>query len=526
MKRIYILLLSCFFICNIQGIYSQSMYDTYRMQAPQVTCPAPTSQMLRKYLDYPVSYATGTIDITIPLYELKCSGLNIPIHLKYHSSGIKASDYMGIVGYGWTLFPGFKISRTIMGKPDERYPVKEIPDIGNIVSEEERVRKLIDLAVPASKGDINTTSDGQYDIFSVHLPDMNASFILEYANGQYTPRLLPDSPLEISFYINPAILSKKHSFEIKDDKGNHYYFGGGDEFVETVDETGGSPIVGWMLEKIIQANGEEINFHYKETLEHQEITPYYCTITDNAMSISGFSVIQTELIAKFKAMTGNAGVTVDYRTDTRSARIQKVPTSITSKNNKIAFNYSRVKPVGQSNEYLSSIYVTSGSALVKKVTLSNNGNFLDNVNIDGEGVYKFGYNTESILGTDWWGFSNGSNPTYNIPKITIPTKSYLNSFGAAQIIGDTSKESNAIRMTARSLTKVVYPTGGHMQIYYEPHKFDVGGVDKIGAGLRIKSLGISILYRIKQLRKAMNMKKLTIQGADIRQTMILYGKLH
>lgn len=52
---------------------------------------------------YPVNYSTGTVDIKIPLYEVRCGDLVVPIYLAYNTAGIKVNDPVSWVGQNWTL---------------------------------------------------------------------------------------------------------------------------------------------------------------------------------------------------------------------------------------------------------------------------------------------------------------------------------------------------------------------------------------------------------------------------------------
>lgn len=122
MKYIYRIILIIIMCTGVLPICAQS---SYHAAMPDVTPPSPTSRVFQKFLEYPISHATGTIDISIPLYTLETNGLSIPLTLKYHSAGVRVQDPIGMVGRNWALFPGFKISRTIMGKPDEVYPVAD-----------------------------------------------------------------------------------------------------------------------------------------------------------------------------------------------------------------------------------------------------------------------------------------------------------------------------------------------------------------------------------------------------------------
>ena len=91
--------------------------------AVQVIPPSPQSAIYRKYLDHAIDESTGIPDISIPLFEIRLKELTIPVTLSYHASGVKAFQYDGDVGAGWSInVGGYKVMRTIYGLEDERYP--------------------------------------------------------------------------------------------------------------------------------------------------------------------------------------------------------------------------------------------------------------------------------------------------------------------------------------------------------------------------------------------------------------------
>ena len=45
-----------------------------------------------------VNYSTGGIDIRIPLYDIECGDLTLPIYLSYNSTGIKVNEPCGWAG--------------------------------------------------------------------------------------------------------------------------------------------------------------------------------------------------------------------------------------------------------------------------------------------------------------------------------------------------------------------------------------------------------------------------------------------
>jgi hypothetical protein len=64
---------------------------------------SPTAAALGKYVDLPVSLATGTPQITIPLYEIKSGELTLPISLSDQATGFRVGERAGWTGLGWSL---------------------------------------------------------------------------------------------------------------------------------------------------------------------------------------------------------------------------------------------------------------------------------------------------------------------------------------------------------------------------------------------------------------------------------------
>jgi hypothetical protein len=53
-----------------------------------ITIPSPNASSLGLYGELPVSYFTGIPEISIPLYEVKGTKIELPIKLSYHASGM------------------------------------------------------------------------------------------------------------------------------------------------------------------------------------------------------------------------------------------------------------------------------------------------------------------------------------------------------------------------------------------------------------------------------------------------------
>ena len=118
MKKILTLLL--FYLISDCLIAQISNFDTF-FQSPEVSA-------LTKEVQTPVSLSSGTLGIDIPLHELRCGDIKVPISLSYDATGIRAETHPTWVGLNWNLKAGGKITRVVKGEPDEKYV--EISQLG------------------------------------------------------------------------------------------------------------------------------------------------------------------------------------------------------------------------------------------------------------------------------------------------------------------------------------------------------------------------------------------------------------
>ena len=99
-----------------------SQYD-YNKVVPA----SPTASGLGQYGSVPVSFYTGTPNVSIPLGGLKGSELELPLSLSYMARGVKVEDNGSWVGVNWSLNAGGVIIRTIRGLKDGDKPLVHFP---------------------------------------------------------------------------------------------------------------------------------------------------------------------------------------------------------------------------------------------------------------------------------------------------------------------------------------------------------------------------------------------------------------
>lgn len=272
--------------------------------AQQISMHSPTAANLGLYGEIPVSYFTGTPNISIPIYEIKGKQISVPIRLTYHPSGIRPEIHPGPVGLGWSLQAGGVISRTVRGNgPDEGienqpgmvqgYLQQASPN--NWIAQtnwKENAQNSLNNNCLACRYAVQDMPffDYEPDEFSFSVMDISGKFYFDHT-GQIQVQC--DNPVKVIFnnefvlpteegisldysYLNTHRAFK--SFTIIDEQGTQYLFGGvtAIEFSDPIsygrnDDGKGIPATGrllqatsWFLTQIKSANGTDvINFEYE-----------------------------------------------------------------------------------------------------------------------------------------------------------------------------------------------------------------------------------------------------------------------
>ncbi len=485
---------------------------------------SPNASSLMRYLDYPVSNATGIPDINIPLYVINSGELSLPISLSYHSSGRRVYDRTGAVGLGWTLNAGGMISRTIYGDADGwNYDGATFPDPWK---KSDNVQLDTDFPFLASidNRDFNNGIhyDTEYDIFSYTVNSLAGKFIIKGANNNKEPVLIPKNScdLRIGYSGTNDLLDY---FELIDENGITYRFGRSIDDSISYKEISENCTTGWMLTDIVSANKEDtIHFKYESfrnvlcthSTVYKKSTLYYCTPTyladgDDYTHCPQLPV--TDIINPEE---------VDASSIHYAQRIKE----ISFRSGKIIFHHELEDqcspPYWLGGIMDNNIRITGMDILdyddniIKKIDFvqSEMNTFSDvhflavkkldaivfkDQSLSAVETYSFDYypvkynvsddNRMNVRYLDFWGYYNASGKVDMCPF--IPVSDPLNNSIVGNVNADRSSDLNALKSGV--LKKIIYPTGGYSEFFYEENQYDDQGTTKSGGGLRI--------YQIKQV---------------------------
>ena len=493
--------------------------------------PSPNIAAMGKYVDFPISYYTGTPQISIPLYDLKDNAAHVPISLSYHPSGIRVSEIASWVGLGWNLNATGMITRTVRGAPDEgskidgngTHPKGYYVDSGLV--------QLAMLPAPAN-GVMPTTdanlwlqnmqipqlaagaSDGEPDLFTFSCNGYGGKFVFD---EHRTPHLLTDDNVQIAVNYNNGF----SSWVITTPDGVRYYFGENNMH----EMTAVTPIPGngqpepnttvpssWLLTRIVYPNSKDtVYFNYTpesysyydlgsetQLVQGQNIIGATCHALNPPTAIlkttvSGLrltSIVSANYLISFIAQTS--------RQDLISPPKQLDSIKIFNRQNQC------IKQFGMSYGYFTSTTAANLSSLTQNelngdVTDTKRLKLLAVTEYAGDGStskppYRVTYQEAQQLprrmsyDQDHWGYSNSFSGNSNdrfMPSVALPDMCASPPFGA-------NRNAKWPDMQAFSISTIRDPLGATTSFVFEAHNTNTGTISNgIVGGLRINQITVT-----------------------------------
>jgi hypothetical protein len=444
-----------------------------------VTFASPNVTNMTKFGNIPIGLATGTPQISVPFYTVKIGDISVPLSLNYHASGIKVSEDASWAGLGWSLDAGGNITREVRGTPDE-VAYGYLSGGGR-----QAVSNLTNNAYPFISGQFltygSTTSQGDQELQNIvqGLSDTQAD-LFHYSCGKYTGNFffnqqgnvvqVPEQNVIIQFNGGTEGTS---AFTIATPEGLVYHYG---PIYELVAPNNSNPYASsWFLEEIDDQYGNKVSFNY---------TQYNYSAWSFGSETEGFLSVQNNNL--------NSNSVLPQSFDNQSFVLNNVGTavlsSIQTKNETIAFSATSNRQDIPGEYALNSIKVTSNftgqvaheldlytsymgsGAVINGYTPNTLMRLeLDSVLIDQAQKYKFSYDPTPLparmsFAQDFWGYYNGVENTSMAPYFLqwLSPTTWFYTPGANRI-------PNPLTVSAGTLEKMVYPTGGSTTFTYEPN---------------------------------------------------------
>ena len=421
---------------------------------------------------------TGACEFDVPLYTLSVGDVSIPLSLHYRSNGIRIDDDPQPVGYGWILSPALRVSRQIMGRPDELFRPRGTDMTNDYVTDFRSV--VMDAkATNAATHDSLTRYDAEHDIYTVYLLDATLTLVRDWESGAFHGVGCD----EYTITADRAL----QAIRVTDPRGRVYMFSTPGEYTdECINRTE------WLLTSLALTTGEQIDFSWF-AFHH---------IAHGQSFFGPKSVIygceSPQFIEQNEPTDGER--TKNNRTFGSAALSQ-----ITFPGGRVTLSYS--SPAGF--YMLDSLTVYWGDSVVHRAELTRgrqSSMLLDEVTVGGEGRYSFVYNRGRFThggGMDWWGYYNGKYNDFCLsPTVSVTRAGGDLAFPRVFEIRGADRSVDTLAMRANMLESAILPTGGCIRWFYEPHTFDhrpsPGSISQYinepqltyGGGLRVKYISI------------------------------------
>lgn len=496
------------YLFSKDSIRSLSLNGDYEAEMPNVIPPSPEMASLFRYVEQSFDLSTGALTFSIPIYNIQCGPLSLPISLSYETTGRRAHEVSGVLGVGWSLNTGAMIARTIKGRPDVPAAVpSDIKSATQIMAEtlnvntqteikEQNYNLLQTLFYPEM---VSHGLDSEYDIFSYSIPGYSGNFIFY----KEVPLLLDNAPLVVD--IGKGFEEQSlNEMMIQDDKGVLYEFQPTEFAIMLYDRR---YVTGWQLSKIQSPDRKHvITFKYAadKDIDYSLNSPTV-TIVDECMGniSAGYppfvcneypSYSATGQIANSYSISrlteidfGIGKITFEYKENKN--KIERIKISAKTENTDRLIKYLECTR-SSSNKFLESV-----------IWKDSQGKVFEKYNFE---YYPLETNEEEGQIGDYWGYRNGmfSSSSSAAAPFFVPF-SFVTSTGVTYKIGSGSQNANPEYAQSGILKKVFYPTGGYTEFLYESNKYKYQDQIKEGGGLRIKQIntvdpfGKSIIKRYK-----------------------------
>ena len=481
---------------------------------------SPQAASLARYGEYPVSYATGVPDISIPIYTIKLGSYSLPISISYHASGIKVADVASTVGLGWTLNAGGAISRTVEGAPDLRHAVGRTDPKGRRYETYYRdygnLKALVDSAAAGhadakfldllSEAPSLTEYDTASDAYTFNFAGKTGTFRYSHEDSCFIP--LAYHPFRIQCFPETSRDLHDSRFYIYDTDGVDYHFCETECSGVATDELT-TDVSTWYVSRIVTPYGD-IKFNY-DIGEVYEWYAYSGTITVGEFLEKNRFEYGFSSSYKAHAIGGT----------TKCICRPKLLTSIEWDGNEVRFHYADDRKDAWKARLTKIEIVNSEGEVLRTVTLGNGsywggiaaesgspGNMrmmLDSLTISDEGVYTFSYQRNKALPeydkkgmnedghschTDYWGYYNGRSTRYSVPEevLSWAYAQFSQSFADKDRFLADAADRTPVEEKAKYgiIREIKYPTGGRTVFEFESNK-SVNGQTLYG-GLRVKSV--------------------------------------
>lgn len=513
MKKIYITSILLFLF--ILESYTQNTIPIHDRDPKFPKIETPNAASFSKFIDNPISLYNGTPDVSITLFDLKDGAINLPISLRYNTSGIKVNEEASWVGLGWNLNVGGVITKNTVGKADEVDNGSEYRNFLQYLSGRNTVdtyqtfayTEAMHNAMFTKLSNLSYNWMGQLnpDVYYFSYPGGGGKFIIDHRENKIY--LLDRTDATRIICVENTVGDVRYNgFEITTPEGIVHYFNRRTSISDPAQPLATTSI-NYTLDYTVYPNGQRVDYTYttKPYKSYSINSESYQRVTENNLflnnldnivgntnysegtisSLTGTEFILTGIQTTNYLITFTTSARTDLQDGVKLDKITIEPrvknTDSTIKQMAFQYDYFIGKSVGTS-------YLTASQYSLNRLRL-NSINYLDKTNVKTDNRYDFYYEDETLpqkgsYATDYWGYYNGQANNSLIPNLLylyygLQTqdnyKSIVDHVKKINVYGPSVYKAN--RASEEKFTKagilkgIKYPTGGYREFEYELNTF-------------------------------------------------------
>ena len=444
----------------------------FAQSIPGPSTKSPEASTIDKFIETPVSYFTGTANVSIPIYQIKIKDVLVPISLNYNTGGIRVNEEATSVGLGWSINYGGQISRKIKGKPDEYSFLNgatqnntlsiasflSLPNVHQDAWLNDRNTFIRNCKDPSTKFDLMP------DEFYYSGLEYSGRFMYNQSVSKFV--LFPKEDINVNYSLSSNLVYSTYhpidSWNLQLPNGTTMLYG-----LDGISTSGQSGKVVntdlWMIKKITNIYNESILYNYGTPINKQFVSPLteFFSFNDKSTYSSQSSIDSYQAPIK-TIIFPNGSINFIYTTreDNNDQAISEI--DIYGNNNqllkRINFSYSYfignfqdmssiANPVAYETKRLKLDVVSMSNNSAPTLTYTLKYNYDPNLPVPSKNSFS----------QDFWGYFNGAYNNTLIPKLNTRTDQ--------NVSGD--RNPNPSFNSVFSLQSITYPTGAKTEFTYE-----------------------------------------------------------
>lgn len=449
---------------------------------------------------------TGAMNLDVPIFTLADGDITFPIGLFYRTNGVSVNSTSGLFGHGWSTSADAAISREVRSLPDDFLGTS--PDIRKGWLHGDMGVRIKNFSINTDNNESTCSDevanfnflnafgyheDTEPDVFHVSAPGLSLQF---YFDENKAIQVVPLTDVQVTYTSDP-VSGQILSFTIVDPKGYSYVFAAIEKTKDWIKPLSPVPsyyghqynlykiactyATSWKLTQINSPVYGQINLNYRN--QSHESDPTVNGGVSLSLGETGDEIVFKNPVELTDYWNQKSEV---FKYDVVFS--QKVLESISSPSHTVEFIPTTKR---DSTDIITTIKIvdnrTTTPALVKEYKLSYTSQ-----------VYYETPEPESIVVGSRSSLTSIQEKT---GTSTLPALSF-EYYGQVSLPQSNSNEKDAWgffkspansyweTLTAGSLKRIQYPTGGYVVVFYQPHDFldPSTGTVKTGGGIRVKKI--------------------------------------